>query len=146
MLTLLPPLSVLARRYVFAESIQFSVFAMAGPALIVLGAPWRLLRLSGPADRLAAARRRQTSFVRAGAFLVVFIAVTVAWRVPPVMDALASYPVLVVAETVFTATDPPLKFLSRFIPVLRLGSVALDLSFMVLFFVILLLINAVGLL
>ena len=55
-------------------------------------------------------------------------------------------PVLVVAETVYTATDPPLKFLSRFIPVLRLGSVALDLSFMVLFFVVLLLINAVGLL
>src|SRR5438046_1412207 len=30
---LLPPLSVLARRHVFAESIQFSAFAMAGPAL-----------------------------------------------------------------------------------------------------------------
>ena len=43
---LLPPLATLARRYVFAESIQFSVFAMAGPALIVLGAPWRFLRLS----------------------------------------------------------------------------------------------------
>jgi YggT family protein len=53
-------------------------------------------------------------------------------------------PVLVVAETVFTATDPPLKFLSRFIPVLKLGSVALDLSFMVLFFVVLILINVVG--
>ena len=52
---LLRPLSVLARRYVFAESIQFSAFAMAGPALIVLGAPWRLLRLSGPAGRVAAA-------------------------------------------------------------------------------------------
>jgi YggT family protein len=55
-------------------------------------------------------------------------------------------PVLVVAETVFTATDPPLKFLSRFIPVLKLGSVALDLSFMVLFFVVLILINVVGVL
>jgi YggT family protein len=52
-------------------------------------------------------------------------------------------PVLVIAETVFTATDPPLKFLSRFIPVLRLGSVALDLSFMVLFFAVLILINVV---
>ena len=52
-------------------------------------------------------------------------------------------PVLVVAETVFTATDPPLKFLSRFIPVLRLGSVALDLSFMVLFIVILILLEVV---
>jgi len=54
--------------------------------------------------------------------------------------------VLVAAETVYTATDPPLKFLGRFIPVLRLGSVALDLSFMLLFFVVLLLINAVQLL
>ena len=55
-------------------------------------------------------------------------------------------PVLVVAETVYTATDPPLKFLGRFIPVLRIGSVALDLSFMLLFFGVLLLINAVQLL
>ena len=55
-------------------------------------------------------------------------------------------PVLVVAETIYTATDPPLRFLSRFIPVLRLGSVALDLSFMLLFFVVLILINAVQLL
>jgi YggT family protein len=55
-------------------------------------------------------------------------------------------PVLVLAEAVFTATDPPLKFLSRFIPVLRLGSVALDLSFMVLFFAVLILIYAVPLL
>ena len=90
----------LARRYVVAESVQFVVFAMVAPALIVLGAPWRMLRLSGPLDRLAAGRRRQTSFVRAAAFLVVFIAVTVAWRVPPVMDALASHPVLVLPELV----------------------------------------------
>jgi YggT family protein len=54
--------------------------------------------------------------------------------------------VLVIAELVFTATDPPLKFLSRFIPVLRLGSVALDLSFMVLFFAVLILIYLVPLL
>ena len=43
---------------------------------------------------------------------------------------------LVLAEFVFTATDPPLRLLRRFIPTLRLGSVALDLSFMVLFFVV----------
>ena len=54
--------------------------------------------------------------------------------------------VLVAAETVYTATDPPLKFLSKFIPTLRLGRVALDLSFMLLFFGVLLLINAVQLL
>ena len=55
-------------------------------------------------------------------------------------------PVLVIAEAVYTATDPPLKFLSRFIPPLRLGSVALDLSFMVLFFAVLILIYLVPLL
>jgi YggT family protein len=55
-------------------------------------------------------------------------------------------PVLVIAEAIYTATDPPLKFLSRFIPPLRLGSVALDLSFMVLFFAVLILIYLVPLL
>ncbi len=78
--TLVPPVVTLARQYVFVESIQFLVFAMAAPALIVLGAPWRFLRLSraapnppagalaggtageapagaGPLDRLAAGGR-----------------------------------------------------------------------------------------
>jgi YggT family protein len=48
---------------------------------------------------------------------------------------------LVIAEGIFTVTDPPLKFLRRFIPTLRLGMVALDLSFMVLFIVILILLQ-----
>jgi len=50
---------------------------------------------------------------------------------------------LVVAEGIFTATDPPLKFLRRFIPPLRLGMVAMDLSFMVLFIVVLILLEVV---
>ena len=50
---------------------------------------------------------------------------------------------LVLAEGIFTITDPPLKFLRRFIPTLRLGMVALDLSFMVLFIVILILLEVV---
>jgi YggT family protein len=50
---------------------------------------------------------------------------------------------LVVAESVFTITDPPLKFLRRFIPPLRLGMVALDLSFMVLFIVCLIMLEVV---
>lgn len=52
--------------------------------------------------------------------------------------------VLVLAEVTYTATDPPLKFLRRFIPPLRLGTVAFDLSFTVLFIVVLILINVVG--
>jgi YggT family protein len=51
--------------------------------------------------------------------------------------------VLVIAESVFTVTDPPLKFLRRFIPPLRLGMVALDLSFMVLFIVVLIMLKLV---
>jgi YggT family protein len=48
--------------------------------------------------------------------------------------------VLVLAETVYTATDPPLRLLRRFIPPLRVGNVAVDLSFMVLIFVVYILI------
>ena len=43
---------------------------------------------------------------------------------------------LVIAEGVYSATDPPLRFLRRYIPSLRLGTVALDLSFMLLFLVV----------
>jgi YggT family protein len=43
---------------------------------------------------------------------------------------------LVIAEGVYTATDPPLRFLRRYIPPVRLGRVALDLSFMLLFLVV----------
>ena len=49
--------------------------------------------------------------------------------------------VLVLAEAIYTVTDPPLKFLRRFIPPLRIGMVAMDLSFMVLFIVVLILLE-----
>lgn len=41
-------------------------------------------------------------------------------------------PVLVLAEAVYTVTDPPLKFLRRLIPPLSLGTIRLDLAFLVL--------------
>ena len=50
-------------------------------------------------------------------------------------------PVLVVAEVIYTATDPPLKALRRVIPPLRLGSISLDLSFLVLLILIQVLIS-----
>src|SRR6266702_4124596 len=56
----------LARRYVVAESAQFVVLAMAAPALIVLGAPWRLLRLSrAPASPDPASPRARPEIGRA---------------------------------------------------------------------------------
>ncbi len=43
---------------------------------------------------------------------------------------------LVVLEALYSLTDPPLRALRKVIPPLRLGGVALDLSFMVLLFAI----------
>ena len=51
--------------------------------------------------------------------------------------------VLLLVEAVFTLTDPPLRFLRRFIPPLRLGGVMLDLSFLVLFIAVQILIQLV---
>lgn len=43
-------------------------------------------------------------------------------------------PVLLLSEAVFTLTDPPLKAIRKVVPSLRIGSVALDLSFIILLF------------
>jgi len=48
-------------------------------------------------------------------------------------------PALLVAEPVYTLTEPPLRALRKVIPPLRLGGVSIDLSFMVLFFAVYLL-------
>jgi YggT family protein len=40
--------------------------------------------------------------------------------------------VLVVAEVVYSITDPPLRALRRVIPPLRIGQISLDLAFLVL--------------
>ena len=39
--------------------------------------------------------------------------------------------VLVVLEVVYTITDPPILFIRRFVPPLRLGAIALDTSFII---------------
>jgi cytochrome c oxidase assembly factor CtaG len=97
---LLPPLVLLAHQYVFVETIQFTMFAMTGPVLIVLGAPWRFLHLSRLASRLAAHRRARRSIMRAAVVLAVFFAVCLFWRLIPVVDALARHPLLVLPEAV----------------------------------------------
>lgn len=40
---------------------------------------------------------------------------------------------LVLAEFVYAMTDPPIKFVRRFVPPLRIGSVAFDLAFSIVF-------------
>lgn len=45
-------------------------------------------------------------------------------------------PVLVIANIIFDITDPPLKFLRRWLKPVRIGQFALDLSFMGLFLLV----------
>lgn len=42
-----------------------------------------------------------------------------------------SGPILIVAEFIYTITDPPLRVLRRVIPPLRLGGVQFDLAFLI---------------
>lgn len=53
-------------------------------------------------------------------------------------------PVLVVAESTYTATDPALKAVRRVLKPVRIGSVQLDLAFLVLLLAVSLLLRLVG--
>ena len=55
-------------------------------------------------------------------------------------------PLLVVAEVVFTATDPPLRMIRRFLPPLTVGGLRIDLAFIVLFLITSTLMSALRLL
>lgn len=51
---------------------------------------------------------------------------------------------LIVAEVVYTVTDPPIKGLRRVLPPLRLGAVAIDLSILIVMLVTIVLMSIVG--
>ena len=51
---------------------------------------------------------------------------------------------LLLVELIYSITDKPMRFVGRFIPPLRLGAVSLDLSFIVLFFGVQLLMGLVS--
>ncbi len=52
-------------------------------------------------------------------------------------------PVVMLLEVIYSVTDPPLKLLRRFIPPIRVGGVALDVGFFILFITVILLMNVV---
>lgn len=52
--------------------------------------------------------------------------------------------VLVLAEAVYSVTDPPLRALRKVIPPLRLGAIQLDLAFTVLFLITIVLLGVLG--
>ncbi|CAI7979476.1 YggT family protein [Frankia sp. Hr75.2] len=71
------------------------------------------------------------------AYLLLLIA---RWVIDLVLALSGSFrptgPLVLLFEIVYTATDPPLRLIRRFIPPLRVGSVALDLGFLLLFIMI----------
>ena len=50
-------------------------------------------------------------------------------------------PILIVAEVIYSLTDPPLRLLRKVIPQVRLGGVALDFSFLILLIILQILIG-----
>ena len=44
--------------------------------------------------------------------------------------------ILILVEAIYTITDRPMNFVRRFVPPLRLGGASIDLSFIVLFFAV----------
>lgn len=105
---LVPPFGTYARRYAFAEALQFVVFAVAAPAALVLGGPRRLPGARcGPGESLRRSRGRaqlrRDGVSPAVTVLAVFIALVIAWRLPATVRALARDPGLAAAEMVTLA-------------------------------------------
>ncbi len=108
---LVPPLAPLARRYEFVEALQFVTFAVAVPALVVIGAPWRFLGLAsreprsfdddgrlvpsetppGVVDRLAEARPHHPEPLRSCVFAALYLGGAIIWRTPLGVDAVARH-------------------------------------------------------
>jgi len=116
-LCVLPPLATYARRFEFAEAIQFCLLAVTIPVFLACGAPWRRLGLAAgdvprvgddgvveapggmrPVDRLALVRKRHPEPWRAVVAGGVYLAVVILWRVPASVDQLARHPWLVLVE------------------------------------------------
>ena len=106
-LLLVPPLSRLARDSEYGAAIQFSLLAIVVPALVTVGAPWRLLGLAGNGspdtsprivDRVADHRRRHRELPWSLAFIAADLCVVVAWHVPGAVAAVAQHRWLVPLE------------------------------------------------
>ncbi|GAB3585026.1 YggT family protein [Calidifontibacter terrae] len=65
-------------------------------------------------------------------FIVLIVRLVLDWVQVFARDWRPKGAVLVIAEAVYTVTDPPLKLLRRLIPPLRVGQVRVDLAFLVL--------------
>ena len=96
-LALVPPLATAARHTEYAQALQFSLLALAIPALTALGSPWRRLGPAGNgspftfADRLADRRRHRRELSRSLSFVACDLAAAVAWHTPIAVAASARH-------------------------------------------------------
>jgi len=106
-LVLVPPLGTLARRTEYAATLQFSLLAIAVPALVAFGAPWRILGLAGtgvpgepprPVDQLADHRRRHRELPWSLAYIVCDLGVAIAWHTPGAVSTVAAHGWLAIVE------------------------------------------------
>ena len=72
-------------------------------------------------------------------FLIMLVRLVLDWVQFFARDWRPSGISLVIAEVTYSVTDPPLKALRRILPPITIGSVRLDLAFMVLFILCLIL-------
>jgi cytochrome c oxidase assembly factor CtaG len=123
LIAVLPPVGSFARQDASVQALQFAIFAVPVPALLVLGISFWLgrtaRRRSGPSMsasrwnravmpglRLPASpvdRRADPDGRAAAAKVLLFAALVITWRLPAVLDALASYPAVTAAEMVTLA-------------------------------------------
>jgi cytochrome c oxidase assembly factor CtaG len=106
-------------QYEFVQGTQFCLFAVAIPALLVVGGPWRWLNLTSneplsvdqdgrlvspdtlrPLDRWAHARSMRKGYRRAVTLLLIFVGLSILWRSAPVVDALIRHPWLSIVESI----------------------------------------------
>jgi cytochrome c oxidase assembly factor CtaG len=102
---LVPPLTTWTHRYEFVQAIQFATFGFWVPALVATGAPWQrwhLVRLDGAGDIVGGMyrRRRRVSQGRVIAEAILFIALSITWRLAPMVNALSEHGWIVVVEAI----------------------------------------------
>lgn len=118
-LSFVPPFYEWALRYQWVQATQYATYSFLVPALLIAGAPWRLLGLAsdlpptidddgrviaaGPLRRMdayALERSRRENNARSLWLLGLFLAVNVFWRVAPVVDFMVRHDWCVVLESV----------------------------------------------
>lgn len=102
-LCLIPPFTTWTHRYEFVQAIQFAVLGFWVPALIATGAPWRRWRVvrvgeSGEVVGGLFGERRRVSQNRVVLETVLFVAVSILWRISPMVNALTDHYVVVLIE------------------------------------------------